>query len=64
MDIEVIMKLVLLVNKYSFYFGFRGGFYQQVFRLPMGAPLRPILASLFLDSIKSPHIQCFVCLLK
>jgi hypothetical protein len=53
------MKLVSLVNKYSFYYGFRGEFYQQVFGLAMGAPLSPILANLFLDSIEMSAIQCF-----
>jgi len=58
---EVIMKLVSLVSKNSFYFGFRGVFYQQAFGLVMGAPLSPILANLFLDSIEMEFLlnQCF-----
>ena len=49
--IKVILKLVILVNEYSFYFGFRGEFYKQVFGLHLGASLNPLLANLFMDSI-------------
>jgi hypothetical protein len=29
LDIEVIMKLIILVNEFSFYFGFREEFYRK-----------------------------------
>ena len=36
LEIEVIMKLVILANEYSPYCGFRGEFYKQEFRLLWG----------------------------
>jgi hypothetical protein len=53
------MKLVILVNEYSFNFGFRGEFYTQVFGLTMGASLSPLLANLFIDSIEISAIHSF-----
>ena len=41
LEIEVIMKLVILANEHSLYFGFRDEFYKQVFGLAMGASLSP-----------------------
>ena len=38
MDVDGIMKLVTLVNEYSFHFCSRGEFYKHVFGLLMGAP--------------------------
>ena len=35
LEIEVIMKLIILANEHSLYFGFRGEFYKQVFGLAM-----------------------------
>ena len=57
--INVILKLVILVNEYSFYFGFRGEFYKQVFGLLLGASLNPLLANLFMDSIDTSAINGF-----
>jgi len=37
MAIEVIMKLVIVANEYSLYFGFRGEFYKQVFGFGYGS---------------------------
>ena len=59
LEIEVIMKLVILANKHSLYFGFRGESYKQVFGLAMGASLSPLLANLFLDSIETSAIHSF-----
>jgi hypothetical protein len=57
LDIEVIMKLIILVNE--FYFYFRGEFYRQIFGLPMGTSLFPLLANLFIDSIETSTINSF-----
>ena len=59
LDIDVIMRLIILVNEFSFYFGFRGEFYRQIFGLPMGASLSPLLANLFIDAIETSAINSF-----
>ena len=59
LEIEVIMKLVILANEHSLYFGFRGEFYKQVFGLAMGASLSPLLANLFMESIETSAIHSF-----
>ena len=59
LEIEVIMKLFILANKYSLYFDFRGEFYKQMFGLAMEASLSPLLANLFMDSIEISAIHSF-----
>ena len=59
LEIEVIMKLVILANEHSLYFGFRGEFYKQVFGLAMGASLSPLFPNLFMDSIETSAIHSF-----
>ena len=59
LEIDVIMKLFILVNEYSLYFGFRGEYYKQVLVLTMRASLSPLLANLFMDFIETSAIHSF-----
>ena len=59
LEIEVNMKLVILANEHSLYFGFRVEFYKQVFGLAMGSSLSCLLANLFMESIETSAIQSF-----
>ena len=52
-------EIGLFGQQVLFYWVLRGEFYQQVFGLPMGASLSPILTNIFLDSIEMSSIQCF-----
>jgi hypothetical protein len=54
-DIDVTVKLVILVNEYSFYFGFRGDFYKQGFGLPIGLSVSSLLANFSMDSIENSN---------
>ena len=54
LEIEVIMKLVILENEYSLYFGFRGEFYKQVFGWAVGASFSPLLANLSWTLLEPP----------
>ena len=50
LDIDVLMHLVKLCNKYSMHFQFQDSYYKQVKGLPMGAPLSGLLANIFVEN--------------
>ena len=56
LEVGVIMILVRLCNMFSYFFQFRGVFFEQVNGLPMGAPLSPLLAKCFVENIET----CFL----
>ena len=53
LDIDVLMHLVKLCNKYSMHFQFRDSYYNQVRGLPMGAPLSGLLANIFVENLEN-----------
>ena len=59
LETEVIMKLVILANEHSLYFGFKGEFHKQVFGLAMWASLSTLLSNLFMESIETSAIHSF-----
>ena len=42
-----------------FFFQFRGGFFEQVNGLPMGAPLSPLLANCFVENIETIALDSY-----
>ena len=59
LEVGVIMNLVRLCNMFSYFFQFRGGFFEQVNGLPMGAPLSPLLANCFVENIETLALDSY-----
>jgi hypothetical protein len=55
LEIEDVMTLLKLCLKGT-YFQFRGGMYRQVDGVPMGSPISPIFADIFLQDLESTII--------
>ena len=53
LDIDVLMHLVKLCNKYSMHFQFQDSYYKQLKGLPMGAPLPGLLANIFVKNLEN-----------
>ena len=59
LEVSVIIYLVRLCNKFSYVFQFRKEFFEQVKGLPMGAPLSPLLANIFVENIETIALDSY-----
>ena len=59
LEVDVIMNLVRLCNMFSYFFQFRGSFFEQVNGLSMGAPLSPLLANCFVENIETIALDSY-----
>lgn len=59
LEVSVIMYLVRLCNKFSYFFQFRGEYFEQINGLPMGAPLSPLLANIFVENIETIALDSY-----
>ena len=59
LEIDTIMTLVRLCNKYSSYFKFRNKFFLQIMGLSMGTVLSPYLANFYMDFIEQSALNSF-----
>ena len=59
LEVGVIVNLVRLCNMFSYFFEFRGVFFEQVNGLPMGAPLSPLLANCFVKNIETIALDSY-----
>ena len=55
-DIEVLVNLIKLFNKYSMHFYFQDFYYQHIKGLTIEAPLSGILANFHVDTLKIEHL--------
>ena len=59
LDIETIMRLVRLCNRYSLYFRYNNQFFTQTNGLPMGTSLSPFLATFYMEFIETSALNTF-----
>ena len=54
-----LMKLLKLCTK-NLYFEFNDEYYEQIYGIPMGNPLSPVLANFFLEHVESEFLPLYV----